>query len=249
MLVVIPIGIAFVLLGRWLYRNPGKLVPVWGVFNSDHSGVQKLARAYATFLIFFGLFASLGVVLAIILRRVPGMPLLCFAAAAIGAWLLRPKLIQSQTNVENARASQKPQSLLSNHWKRNLAIVAGIAGVFLLSIFAVLSDSDISKLAFTTAQTDTVVQQRLGTPLKRGFFTSGSIETSGPSGRADIAIPISGPKSKGTLYAVARKSAGFWKFDTLQIAFDGDPKRVDLLANNATPPEKEQTNEATTPDY
>ena len=36
----------------------------------------------------------------------------------------------------------------------------------------------------------------------------------------DIAIPISGPKAKGTIYAVGTKSAGKWEFSKLAVQVD-----------------------------
>jgi hypothetical protein len=85
-------------------------------------------------------------------------------------------------------------------------------------------------MAVAAAQSNPVVKQRLGNPIKRSFFfTSGRIEFDGSSGHADLEIPIRGPIGKGTLYAIARKSAGTWKFETLDVAFDEASARVSLL--------------------
>jgi hypothetical protein len=119
--------------------------------------------------------------------------------------------------------------LLSGHWKRNLLILVGLAILLVGVIMGIIGNSDVSKLAFATAQVSPAVKERLGEPVKRGFFTSGSIEISGPTGKADIAIPISGPRGKATIYAIARKSAGLWKFETLQVSFGDDIVRADLL--------------------
>ena len=92
-----------------------------------------------------------------------------------------------------------------------------------------LSDSDVSKMALAAAESNPVVKQRLGDRIKRGFFTSGSIEIDGSSGHANLEIPIRGPRGKATVYAVAKKSAGIWKFETLDVAFDEASPRVNLL--------------------
>jgi hypothetical protein len=63
-------------------------------------------------------------------------------------------------------------------------------------------------MAVAAAESNPAVKQRLGDPIKRGFFTPGSIEIDGPSGHADLEIPISGSRGKATIYAVAKKSAG-----------------------------------------
>jgi len=85
------IGGSLVLLGRWVYVDPRRPLPRWGLLNREHPAVQKVARVYATFLIFFGLFAATGVSFGLLFRNVPGMPVLVLAFAAGGTWLLRPK--------------------------------------------------------------------------------------------------------------------------------------------------------------
>ena len=227
-------GVCFVWLGRWLYRNPRKLLPGWGFLNPQHPGVQKLTNAYATFFIFFGLFASAGVALAFLLRRVPGMPLLVFAAAVVGAWFLRPKVPQSESPVVAPIEHPDKPRLLGKHWKRNLTIFAGFMALLMVVVIVIIGDSEVCKMALAAAEANPVVRQRLGEPVKRGFFTSGSIEISGPSGHADIAIPVSGPRGKATVYAVALKSAGLWRFETLEIEFDQTSPRVDLLNQGST---------------
>jgi hypothetical protein len=132
-------GVCFIWLGRWLYRNPRKLLPGWGFLNPEHPGVQKLAKAYATFSIFFGLFASAGVALAFLLRRVPGMPLLVFAAAVVGAWFLRPKVPQSEAPVVASIEHPDKPRLLGKHSKRNLTIFAGFMALLIVVVFVIIA--------------------------------------------------------------------------------------------------------------
>ena len=103
-----------------------------------------------------------------------------------------------------------------------------IGGIFLL-VEVSFQHSDSYTQALARARTDPRVAARIGGPLKVGWLASGSINTSGPSGDADISIPISGPKGKGTLYVVAKKSAGLWTFKTLQVEVEGESERIDLL--------------------
>jgi hypothetical protein len=233
-LVIVVVGVAFVLLGRWLYKNPTRLMPSWGFFNSDNPGVKKVARAYAVFLIFV---AMVGLTSAIIVRLLPWALIFSFPIALVATWFLRPHLdptalngLQQIVGVHAQTPERRP--LLGKHWMRGLAVAAGFA--LLLSIFVIVSlgDSDASKMAFGAAQASPSVKERLGEPIKQGLFVSGSIEISGPSGHADIAIPIRGPKGKATLYAVARKSADVWSFDLLQVAFSDGTGRVDLLKHD-----------------
>ena len=80
------------------------------------------------------------------------------------------------------------------------------------------------------AQSNPVVEQRLGQPIKRGWLVQGNIQVSNASGTADIAIPLSRSKSKGTLYAVAEKKSGVWNFETLEFAEENTTDRINLLA-------------------
>ena len=232
-------GVSFVLLGRWLYKNPNKLLPGWGLLNPEHPGVKKISRVYATLLIFVGTFASVAAAL-ILIRSARGMSLLALPAAILAAWLLRPKVPQGELPVAAAGVQPAGQPLLTKHWKRTLAIAGVFAGVFGVVLFVILSvtfrDSDVSRMAVAAAESNPVVQQKLGEPLKVGFLTSGSMEISGSSGHADLSIPVRGPRGQGTIYAVAQKSAGLWKFESLDIAFDETNARMTLLKEEADPP-------------
>lgn len=234
----VALGAMFIWLGRWLYRNPTRFAPKWGILNREHPGVKGLSRAYAIFLIFFGMLAATA---AIISRLLPGSPeaLLALVVAAFGAWLLRPRLeqpasVSNESGIVPAQVPEK-QPLLNRHWKRTVGIFAAMMAVVAIVVPITMGDSDAAKLAFAAAQGNPIVKEKLGEPLKRGLFTSGNIEISGPSGHADLEIPISGPKGKGTVYAVATKSVGLWKLDILEAEFKGSPERVNLLKQPTDP--------------
>lgn len=130
-----------------------------------------------------------------------------------------------------------PPNWFSRNWKwavptgclTVLVLFAGFAAAIVFFVFGVMKSSDVYAQALERARAAPAVVEALGTPIEEGLFMSGSINVSGPSGHADIAIPLSGPHAKGTLYVVADKSAGEWRFRTLQLAVDGGGKRIDLL--------------------
>jgi hypothetical protein len=76
---------------------------------------------------------------------------------------------------------------------------------------------------------DPALVERLGQPMKAGWFIGGSIEVTPGSGKANLSIPISGPKGKGTVYTLAVKEAGIWRLTFLQFGADGESKRIQLL--------------------
>jgi hypothetical protein len=73
------------------------------------------------------------------------------------------------------------------------------------------------------------VVEKLGEPIETGWLVSGSINVSGPSGNADLAVPLHGPQNTGTLYVVAHKVAGEWQFDRAEVEVTDQQKRIDLL--------------------
>ena len=93
-----------------------------------------------------------------------------------------------------------------------------------------MKSSDVYKEAVAHAEAHPAVRTAMGTPLEEGTLVTGELNTSGASGHADLAIPISGPNGKGTLFAVADKSAGQWTFSILVVEIKETRQRIDLLA-------------------
>jgi hypothetical protein len=96
-------------------------------------------------------------------------------------------------------------------------------------VFGMMRSTEVYVGAVEAARGSEVVQERLGTPIEEGFFFSGNIQTSGASGSASLAIPLSGPGGKGTVYAEAAKRAGEWSYGVLVVEVDGTGERIDLL--------------------
>jgi hypothetical protein len=109
-------------------------------------------------------------------------------------------------------------------------------------VFSVLKSSDVYKTALTRAKNDQRVVATLGSPIKDGLVPSGKTNVNGASGEADIAIPISGPKGKATIYAVGTKSAGKWEFSKLAVQIEGG-QLIDLNENAEATNESKEENE------
>jgi hypothetical protein len=131
----------------------------------------------------------------------------------------------------------------SSWWDRNwkwfvpvgclsgLALILGLIAAILFFAFSMMKSSDAFKLAFSKAQASPAVVNSLGEPIKSGLVVSGNINVNGPSGAANLSIPISGPKGEGTVYLKA-KSMGEWTFDELVVKIDGTGEKIDLLAES-----------------
>ncbi|HUK87202.1 MAG TPA: cytochrome c oxidase assembly factor Coa1 family protein, partial [Terriglobales bacterium] len=119
----------------------------------------------------------------------------------------------------------QPQGWFARHWKAVVGVgclgviilaVAFVGGIMLLVMGSIRS-SDAYQQALAKAKANPEVALRLGQPIQPGWFISGSINVSGPSGDADLSIPISGPKGKGTVYVVGKKSAGEWSYTRMEV--------------------------------
>ncbi|HKH43324.1 MAG TPA: cytochrome c oxidase assembly factor Coa1 family protein [Thermoanaerobaculia bacterium] len=107
--------------------------------------------------------------------------------------------------------------------------LAGFIGGILAIVFGSIKSTDVCQQALTLAKSNPAVIEALGQPVEDGWLMSGNINASGSSGSADVSIPLHGPKGKGTLYAVATKSAGRWEYDTLEVEVQGRDDRINLL--------------------
>jgi len=87
------------------------------------------------------------------------------------------------------------------------------------------------KAAVKRAEAEPRVTAAIGSPPKEGWFIGGSFNVNG-AGNAELAIPLSGPRAKGTIYVVAKESAGEWTFSTLVFQLDSSEERINLQEKN-----------------
>jgi hypothetical protein len=106
-----------------------------------------------------------------------------------------------------------------------VGLVVAIAAI----VFGIVKSSDAYKMALDKAKTDPAVVAALGSPISAGYFATGNIHVSGPTGTADLAIPISGPKGSATIYLKAYKDAGQWSFSKLVVAIDQTKEIITLV--------------------
>jgi hypothetical protein len=134
------------------------------------------------------------------------------------------------------QSPQPSSSWLGRNWKWAVPLgcltgialfIAILAGIVLL-VFGLIAKSDVYTYALAQARSSPAVAEALGEPIEPGWYLMGTINVSGASGNADIAIPISGPSGAGTLYASARKRAGAWNYDVLEVALDAGGERINL---------------------
>ena len=106
-------------------------------------------------------------------------------------------------------------------------------GSILVIVFSAMKSTDVYKDALARARAYPAVIEALGSPIKDGFLMSGNTNVNGAAGEANLAIPISGPKGKGTIYVSAKKSLGQWNYSGLVVEIGQTHQRVDLLQSPA----------------
>src|SRR5207244_4022815 len=107
--------------------------------------------------------------------------------------------LRRRTGGDNS-VDQRPKR---NWWGRNWkwVVPAGcLAGVLLCGgvvaltvglVFGAIKSSEPYTEALARAKADDRVKDLLGEPVEAGYWVTGEISISGPSGKADLAIPIS----------------------------------------------------------
>ncbi len=106
------------------------------------------------------------------------------------------------------------------------ALIGGATFAVVLYSFA---NSEVVAESMARAGKSAALTTKLDTSLKRGWVMTGSLRISGPSGSADLAVPVSGPKGGATLYVTATKVAGQWTYNRMQAAPDDGSSLIDLL--------------------
>ena len=140
-----------------------------------------------------------------------------------------------------------PATPKPNWWKRNwkwfvplgcftlvLAFVIFVSSILMI-VFGAMKSTEVYKEALTRAKADPAVIEALGSPIKDSLFMSGNTNVNGASGESNLAIPISGPKGKGTIYVSARKSLGEWNYSGLVVEVAQTHQRIDLLQKSKSP--------------
>jgi hypothetical protein len=136
-------------------------------------------------------------------------------------------------------ATPPPRNWMQRNWKWVIPtgcltlivlialFMAGISGI----VFTSMKSTDAYREAVAKAQAHPTVREALGEPINTSWYLTGNVNVTGPSGWANLAIPLKGSRRNGTLYAVATKSAGTWTYQTLEVEVEGQDGRIDLLTD------------------
>ena len=105
-------------------------------------------------------------------------------------------------------------------------------GLFIAALFfgvtTMLKESDSYKAAMNEAQHNTIVLEKLGSPIEDNGIASGSVNSTNSIEHCNLQIPIRGSKSRGTLFVVGTKN-GTWKYDEMSLYVEDTKEKIDLL--------------------
>jgi len=107
-------------------------------------------------------------------------------------------------------------------------VFGGLVALLLHVIVGSIKSSDAYVGALGRVRSAPAVAAALGTPLEEGYFVRGTIHVSGPTGLAELAIPVAGPKGRAMIYVEATRRQGEWHFDHLIVAVERTRERIDL---------------------
>lgn len=124
-------GPAFILLGRWLYRNPARFYPAALYTNPRHPLLALPVRFLAALMMVGGSFAVLTLATEHLREGAAGA-LLTLALAVVAAWLLRPRAQHAPPQP----AGKEGRGLITPAGKRLawawLLLVAGLAAALIV---------------------------------------------------------------------------------------------------------------------
>ncbi len=140
------------------------------------------------------------------------------------AWAWRNKRWES---VEHFKRVQRAWAIAGVIVVAALALLAAFVAAMFFMVSGMLKQSDAYRSSVDSLRANVQAMELLGPPITTGF-PSGNVRTSGPSGEAQLAIPVEGQKASGTLYVEATKTMGVWKTDRLELQIEGG-ERIDLI--------------------
>jgi len=138
-------------------------------------------------------------------------------------------------------ATTPPQQPRKNWWGRNwkwflptvilvpLLLCGGVITLIVGFAANMLYDSVPYQTALKRPRQSPAVQQQLGQPIDAGYLVTGNVHYGTAGDRADLRIPISGPKSEGTIHVKATGNNGQWQYKRMQFMPDGISRSINLL--------------------
>lgn len=120
---------------------------------------------------------------------------------------------------------------VQHKWSKWAIIIYALMAALFVPLFfvigGILKDSEPYKLAHAQLEQNAEVTAVVGQPISTGTPT-GSVQLSGPDGRANLQFSVEGPNGKGTAYVEATKKLGRWQIERMAFDDDSSGRRIDI---------------------
>ena len=90
-------------------------------------------------------------------------------------------------------------------------------------IFSFIKSSDEYRGARDKVVSDPRVIAALGSPVKDGYWVSGTVNVRDHTGEADFNFPVSGPNGSARVHAVGTKDRNGWTYSELTVTPSNGP--------------------------
>jgi hypothetical protein len=179
------------------------------------------------------LFLALTLLFVSFLRQIPAGVAIIVASAIPFPWMiwyLRSAGVRLAfgSQPESSSSSPIPGPPPKPSMKRFvLPAAASIAGIiaclwiFVSSIQGAMESSELFKLTAASAEASPCIASTIGVPVSQTLNISGSWEEGSATGKANLTLPIHGPKGAGRLYVKASKRQGKWMIEKLFLLQGG----------------------------
>lgn len=115
-------------------------------------------------------------------------------------------------------------------------LVLGFFVLIFTSVFGALKGSDAYRMSMEEVRASTAVQAALGQPIDTGFFVTGNISLNADGGgRAQLRIPLKGPRGAATAYSQAIRNAGAWDLRLLIVRIPGREDPIVIINKSNLP--------------
>jgi len=154
-------------------------------------------------------------------------------------YLMRPRVRYAFGALE-AREAFDQDAAPSGLSKMGIAwVVIGVVATFALffvSVFVLVESmfhgSEVYAAALAKAQENPCVVQKLGSPMKPDWMTSGQINETNDEGDAELSIPLRGPRGSGSLELKAKRENKVWEIQSLILEHDIDRVQIVPLSSD-----------------
>lgn len=106
--------------------------------------------------------------------------------------------------------------------------VAGVAGLVFF-VFGTIRNTEPYQASLRAAQASPALREALGEPIRSDWWLGGKVSWDNGAGRADMHIPVKGPKGGASIHTIGTKQpAAPWRFEKMEATIEGSGAVIDL---------------------